>query len=348
MIKTKKIMTALLLFVISIFPMYGEEISLIEKFQYAEKGDYVVTLANKVYTFLHVFETAPHAYIIEEVSVPLHKVKLEKTFSWKEWFSLGAASHTSWVMYEVMMPSGDVRESFSFTHNGWLKIDPRENIFSTLLQLPFSRVSQEKRQRAGPAPLPGEMDRRSVWNPPLTVEGERIPKAAFAAWRSSWPSDGSEMSGRVVEIYLPRDKVRAPTYFPYWMNIFAVAGKAKMRVVDAGRDAHSVKEMFPRRPPEVTKTEYKDGDIVITMKSPMHYETFSLWALPVEGYFSHPIVLDNGMISRDEEMVTLSVAAKEIDEKLSRKKLYRFLVVPKEYDDVFFETREPFFLPDVD
>ncbi len=92
----------------------------------------------------------------------------------------------------------------------------------------------------GPKPFSGP-DMRPVWQPRLIIEGKPDDGVAFDAWRADWPRDGSDLSNKTIEIYLPKDNQSYPSYFPYWLQINGTAGKAKIRIIDSGSNLQSPK-----------------------------------------------------------------------------------------------------------
>ena len=38
----------------------------------------------------------------------------------------------------------------------------------------------------------------------------------------------------MIEVYVPHESNKYPAYFPYWLQISGMVGKAKVRIVDSG------------------------------------------------------------------------------------------------------------------
>ena len=55
---------------------------------------------------------------------------------------------------------------------------------------------------------------------------------------------GADLSNKTIEIYLPRNSQIYPTYFPYWLQVNGVAGKAKIRIIDSGSRLKSPNPLF--------------------------------------------------------------------------------------------------------
>lgn len=223
-------------FTIAIFcPLRGGETQLLlrDNLLQARPGDYLVTAQNKNYTILIIKKKEFEQLSIEEVTIPMSCLS-SSSFSWRNWIETGAPGHTSWVMYVIHLPTGTMQQAFSFTKKEWVTISQQRNFLSTLLNLSFNRVVESERKKIGPPPSSDSIDRRSYWQPRLIVEGKAIQGIAFDAWRTRWPKDGSELSGKVIEIYVPKENEKYPSYFPYWLQVSGVVGHAKVRIVDSG------------------------------------------------------------------------------------------------------------------
>lgn len=220
---------------ICFIPCYGtaEEMLLLRNnLMRAQPGDYIVTSQNKNYTIL-IVRGKDNEYInIDEITVP--SKRMSGSTSWRSWIEKGAPGNTCWVMYPIHVPSGSIQKAFSFTKKEWVSVPQSQNFLSTLLNLQFQRIPDDERKKIGPAMSAENADKRPLWQPPLVVEGKKISGVAFDAWRTRWPKDGSEMAGRTIEVFLPRDNAQYPAYFPYWLQISGMVGKAKVRIVDSG------------------------------------------------------------------------------------------------------------------
>ena len=215
----------------------AEEISLKDNLKLAKKGDYIVISSNKTQTLMHIYDKQGQSLIIEEVSIPESK---RPPLSWKEWMNLHAPHHTLWVMYEMDLNTGQMGRYYSFTKNNWFEIPDADNFLSKLLSLKLNRIPDNARKKVGPKPISGP-DWRPMWQPKMVVEGLPIKGIVFDAWRTKWPRDGSELSGKTIEVYTPRESANYPSYFPYWLQINGAVGKAKIRIIDSGFNLHSPK-----------------------------------------------------------------------------------------------------------
>lgn len=221
----------------------AEDLFLRENLKLARVGDYIVTTQNKIYTVLLIDQIDNGQISIEEITVPTQRIHLSG-FSWKKWIANNAEGHTSWVRYVVDTVSGQIKEYFSYTKKGWYSIPEGDNFLSTLLNLKLHKVSITERKKVGPRPPRNATDKRPYWQPKLTFEGRVIPGVMFDAWRTSWPRDDSELSGKIIEIYLPEDFGIYPAYFPYWLQVSGIIGKAKVHIIDSGRGASSKNQLL--------------------------------------------------------------------------------------------------------
>ncbi|MCC5832310.1 MAG: hypothetical protein JJU12_04630 [Chlamydiales bacterium] len=223
--------------------LFGE-IRLKEKLAEANPGSFIVTEQSKNFTLLHIRDRSDCAIVIEEVTIPAARYA-RNPIPWRKWFESGAPGHTSWMISHVNLETGRFEQTYSFTYRGWISITNSDSFLTTLLNLPFCAVPEEKRRRVGVAPGHNKPDYRPIWNPFLTVEGQRL-RIPFTVWRGRWPSDGSELAQKIIEIYLPceisdSDLPDYPTYFPYWIEVDGKIGTARVRIIDSGTGAHSPK-----------------------------------------------------------------------------------------------------------
>lgn len=198
----------------------------------AQPGDYIVTVQNKNYTLLLVRNKEDDTISIDEITIP--SKRLPESNSWRNWVEKKAPGNTCWIMYTIHLPTGAIQKTYSFTKREWVNIPQSQNFLSTLLNLQFQLVPNGERKKIGSTISAGKNDHRPLWQPPLVVEGKKIPGVSFVAWRAHWPKDGSELSGRTIEAYLPKDSDKYPSYFPYWLQISGMVGKAKVRIIDSG------------------------------------------------------------------------------------------------------------------
>lgn len=218
------------------FCLQAEELILRNNLQRAQPGDYIVISANKTQTLFLIYAKRNPILTIEEIAVP--ESKRSPNISWKEWISQGAPGNTSWVRYDIDLQTGQMLRYYSFTKRNWFEIPDADNFLSKLLNLKFTHIPDSARKRIGPKSSSGP-EMRPLWQPRMIIEGQPIRGVTFDAWRTRWPRDGSDLSGKAIEVYLPCDSQRYPAYFPYWLQINGAIGKAKIRIIDSGSQLQS-------------------------------------------------------------------------------------------------------------
>jgi hypothetical protein len=234
-----KVFALLLVFIIfTIDSNANDQIYLRDNLKQAKKGDYIVTVQNKMYTLLHIYDKVNNNLTIEEISVPMNRVPKNKG-SWRDWIALGAPYNTSWVMYVIDLTTGRMNEFFSLSKNGWYDMPQSENFLSTLLNLRLNHIPLKDRKRIGTRNEESTLEGRNVWQPQMIVEGHPVPGVFFEAWKAFWPNDGSPLSGKTIELFIPKENDKYPSYFPYWLQISGFIGKAKIRIIDSGSNLKS-------------------------------------------------------------------------------------------------------------
>lgn len=223
----------------------AEELFLRDNLMKAKPGDYIVTAQGQNYTLLLIRDKAKTTLTLEEVTVPGQRFPREQIASWRSWVEQGAPGNTSWVAYQIEPLTGRMVEFYSYTRCCWCDIREAENFLGTLLNLRLQRMKDSLRRRVGPMPREHESDQRPFWNPKVVVEGQEVPNVAFNAWRTRWVQDGSELSGKMIDIYLPQEGDKYLSYFPYWLQVGGVVGKAKVRIIDSGFGLRSPKAGIP-------------------------------------------------------------------------------------------------------
>lgn len=221
--------------------MRAQELILRDNLQRAQPGDYIVVSANKTQTLMHIHSRQNQILTIEEIAVP--ESKRSSNLSWKEWVNQGAPNNTSWVMFDIDLRTGQMMRYYSFTKRNWFEIPDTDNFLSKLLNLKFVKIPENARKRIG-TKRRSEHELRPLWQPRMVVDGQTINNVMFDAWRTHWPRDGGDLSGKTIEVYLPRDSLRYPAYFPYWLQINGTIGKAKIRIIDSGNNLQSPKPHF--------------------------------------------------------------------------------------------------------
>lgn len=205
----------------------------------AQPGDFIVISNQNTDTMMYMREKKGNILTVEEIAIPENKRK-KHLMSWKEWVRQEAPDHTSWVLYDLDLQTGQMLRYYSFTKKGWYDIPEADNFLFKLLNLKFSLIPDSQRKRVGPR---GKgPDFRPLWQPVMKIDGKVIKGVAFDAWQTRWPKDGGDLSGKSIEVYLPQQGQSYPSYFPYWLQISGAIGKAKIRIIDSGYSLY-----FPKR-----------------------------------------------------------------------------------------------------
>jgi hypothetical protein len=199
----------------------------------AQKDDYIITAQNKNYTLFHIYDKKDDTMTIEEITVPLSRFP-RSIKSWKQWISLKAPGNTSWVMYTLNLKTAQMLEFYSLSKNAWFEPNKTDNFLTTLLNLHLDEVALKDRKKVGFPTLPGMTDRRPLWQPRMIVDGTEVLGVSFTAWTTHWPNDGTDLAGKTIEVYVPEQNDKYPSYFPYWLQISGMIGKAKVRIIDSG------------------------------------------------------------------------------------------------------------------
>lgn len=205
----------------------------------AQPGDYIVTMQGKNFTLLLIQAKTYNSLTIQEITTTASKIKEGQQYSWKKWIETGAQGSSSWVQYTIDLNTGQLQNFKSLQKTGWTDLPQRENFLTTLLNLKLKKIPIQNRKKYGLDIITGTDDPTRVWQPKMVVEGQYVEGVLFDAWKTQWPKDNTEMSGRTVEIYLPSDEGKYPAYFPYWLQISGTIGKAKVRIIDSGTNLRS-------------------------------------------------------------------------------------------------------------
>lgn len=232
--KTKIFLFTLFAFLLLIpFNKVRAELYLRDNLKRAHTGDYIVTSQNKNYTLLHVYSRDNQKMTLEEITIPIKKFP-ESMGSWKNWIQNNAPGNTSWILYTVDLNTGKLIDFYSVTKHRSFNVQEANSFLSILLNLPFQLIPLEDRKRVGFPSLPGMTDKRPFWQPQMKVEGREIFGVWFDGWKSRWPRDDSDLSEKTIEIFVPQESNKYPSYFPYWLQVSGIIGKAKVRIVDSG------------------------------------------------------------------------------------------------------------------
>jgi hypothetical protein len=334
-------MRSILLFLLCLCAtIQASEMRLKEKLALAHEGSFLVLEQNKIFTFFHIQQKAEKTVVIEEVSIPA-AVFAKNPVHWKIWFESGAPGHTCWVMSQINLESGNLEETFSFTHKGWVDMSDSKPFLTTLLNLKFQEISETERRKVGLPPAYHKADLRPLWNPRLIVNGQTIAHVPFHAYKARWPADGTELARKTVEIYLPASEEGAPypLYFPYWLEVEGKIGSAKIRVVDSGLEARSPKEALPKRKPQLLGgPEVEKEGVRFHLKTPLYYQQFFVLAEASEPYFGNLAPVPCQSIKEEDGAVSLFISKEELKKLSPGQTSYRFAISPKEDPSIIIET----------
>jgi hypothetical protein len=227
------------IFLICSASLQADVLFLRENLQKAKPGDFLVTMQNKTLTLFHIHKTEENALFIEEVSIAWPVFQQFKGCTFRNWFENGATRNTSWLMYKIDLRTGFLLKSYVYMPSGWVEKPENHSFLTTLLNLRLVEVPPHERKRIGRVPQGKTLDPSSFWQPQMKIDGQLVKNIPFQAWRTKWPNDKSELSGKTIEIYTPEDSALYPSYLPYWLEITGVIGNAKIRIIDSGRSLNS-------------------------------------------------------------------------------------------------------------
>ncbi len=223
----------LILLILSPLTVFSDSLVLRDNLKKAKPGDYLVTCRNKNYTMLFIQDKDDNSLLVQEITIPGARFP-DWTPSWRSWIESGAPNHTAWLAYKIDLLDGRIQDMYSFPRQSWMNLSETDNLFTKLINLPFYPLPMNQRRFVDTSD-----GNRRLWHPRMVVNGQIVPGVYFDAWGAKWPNDGSEMSGKLLHIYIPSESNRYPSYFPYWMRVKAMAGKTNVRVVDSGSGAIS-------------------------------------------------------------------------------------------------------------
>ncbi len=315
--------------------------SLREKLETAATGDFIVTHQNKTYTLLLVRAISEGRIVLEEISIPQAERK-KQSLSWREWVAKNAPLHSSWLAFEIDLGTGHILQCYSYDENSWIDIPRDESFFSTLLQLPLSVLPNDRRKRLGPSPMQGEADLRSLWIPPLVVDGKELEKKDFDVFEARWPDDQTELSSKRLELYFDRMNLSA---FPFWMEVDAGHLSLILRGIDMGKNLTSLqKELPPSRPRFVGREKIEKKEVQIFVAAPTFYKNFSLYAL--EAVSKKELIPLSFSLKKEEHLTTLSLSFKDLSKTLQKDHLYYWVLVPEKKQELAAVSRLPFLWKD--
>jgi hypothetical protein len=232
-------MKVIVLFLCCVLTLMAHPIK--NSFAKAQEGDYVVFEEGK-HLFLFVIRQTSPLLIIEEFAIPSDQKK--SISDWKKWARNQEPPASSHLLYEMDVERNRITECFSLTKGAFLKTN-QESLFFKLFHVPFSKLKKNQRKKIGPPPMDGEMDLRSLWNPPVHYEAKTITPQ-YTVYSGRWPKDGSDFENATLEIYYA---MQHP--FPFWLEISNHSLRKFIQAVDAGKNFPKTYAFFPRRRPQL-------------------------------------------------------------------------------------------------
>lgn len=211
------------------FFLNSQELYLRENLNKAVPGDYLVASICKNLTLFHVIQKEENGLKIEEISLPENR----RPSDWQVWLDQKAPYYNQWVIYTIDLNNGKIKDYYSVSKQQQMDFSEADNFLSKLLNIKLTKMAPEERRKLGPPPTSGP-DLRPLWQPPFFSNGKIVKKIEFDAWKTRWPKDQTDLSGKLIEVYLPKDSTLYPAYFPYWLKIYGNVGAARVRIIDSG------------------------------------------------------------------------------------------------------------------
>ncbi len=302
-----------------------------ERILQAKKGDYIVTEQENTCSLLRIYEKKETSLILEEISFQSNV----KPKSYEKWLQDRAPGHLSWILYEIDLKTLKIIEAFSFSKQSWIKIREKENPLPLLLTLPCKKISLQDRRKIGPPPLPGEVDTRKAWSPPLIRKGIRVNTPSFLVYRIQWPCDSSPLSGKTLELYFEEKSSFA---FPFWISAKGDHLSGFLKGIDSGDNLDSPHSFLPKRAPFFLEKKQKNvSEIVYLIQIPEYCLPFSLVYLGEK----------ETLLLVEKKHFTLSVKNKEEEtyflhifpERLPETR-FSLRIIPEKYPELSIQKQE--------
>ena len=229
------------LFIIFIFFIFNTcfSFSLKERIQQAEKGDYIVTFQNNIYSLLLLDDIEEEVITISEISIPKNQVNLD-TFSWRKWMEENAENNVSFNIYKIDVETLKLLRCYSVSRKSFFSFSEQENFLTKLLSLPLHFLEESNRKKIGPLPMNEVLDTRAIWNPPMIIDGKRQKHPKFVVYQTTWPKDGSDLSGKIIDLYFDKDGRFA---FPFWIQVSNGNIDIMLKIIDSGKNLISTKKI---------------------------------------------------------------------------------------------------------
>lgn len=332
-------------FLLSIFHLQGLDFALKDKFRVAHVGDYIVTSQDKNYSILLIKEKGDTSIVFEEISFPETMLDPKK-MSWQAYLDNKAPNHSSWILFEMSLITGELIECYSVSQRSWISLEESEHFLSKFFCLPLKEVPFEERKRIGPPPKDREDDHRAFWYPPLFIHGKKKEKPLFDIRKSKWAPDGSLLSNSSIEMFFYADDRSYP--FPIWIEVNNGHYGFKIRAQDTGKNLKAAYERpLPKRPPLIAGNfAWRKDGLELPIKCPSYAKDFDLESIDISDPSFIRTPLQHSLITTDKkELYILKLSKEEILSRLLHHHRYRLALTPKGQNTITIETEESFLLP---
>jgi hypothetical protein len=320
----------------------GFALTLKERFDHSQVGDYVVTEQDKNLCLLFVRSLTQDLLVIDEMT--FHESDLPKNFkSWQQ-ASFGRTYPISWISFQFDRKTGVLEDAYNFNEKTWLEFEQQEVFLKGLLNLNLSLVSEKDRKKIGPSPANNEPDLRKSWCPPLTIHGVKYSKPSYEVYKGRWAEDSSLLSKCHIEMYFSKNDPSLP--FPSWIEINNGHYGFKLKGVDSGHNlAVDQLRSLPRKPMLLASSfEYKKDLVIIKVKVPRSSKNFELFAECPKTKKQIPLKYQLSPLD-EKDLYFLSLSTKHLQEKLDRSKSYHLVFYPDKNPDFFIRTQDVFICP---
>jgi hypothetical protein len=199
------------------------EIALGNRLHALKKGDEIVYDFQQSITLIRVLNTSDSDITLQVTTATKDVAEREGFSSWLAWADKGCSGASTDEKVDLHIDSRITVVSQDAKRVGWL---------ITLLGLTPTSVPEKSRRKAGPAPMPEELDLRSQWQPRVIVDGQNVGGSSDA-YSFHWPNDNSPLSDRTIIAYFPRSPKAVPA-LPYWIE--SPSSSAHVSVLDSHRD----------------------------------------------------------------------------------------------------------------
>ncbi len=326
-----------LLLIIAIFSVsFINAFSLKDKIINGKNGDYVVTEQGGTSSVLIIRSLSSTHLILEEIDVPSLNRKPSEG-SWKEWVAQDAPGHTAWTLYIVDLKTNKLQECYSHTDGVWLSTQDPQHFLPRLLTLSLQKTAQEERKRIGPPPGSGDEDRRSIWNPAVVIDGQKLDKPVITAWNTRWPQDGSIIAGCEIELYF------SSAAFPVWIEVRSPHYKASLRAIDSGTGINSPRPIvFQQSPLILGSSALKENHMELFLHCPTYYNSLKVYAVDLSDP-RRPLIKLSQVDTVEKDQTTLQIPQQILQSNLIKGHRYRWVVIPAPfrsmviYSDQIFE-----------